>query len=280
MSHLDYVAALRKLSEHCLFDEAILDDMLLDRLVCGLRNEHIQKKLISEAKLTFTSATDIAVAMETAVRDATELQSKHASASTSVHKLYTKKKSGHGVTLGKFTPKRGKSCFRCNGDHNPQSCYYRDKECFKCHKKGHSKHACRSQRKYKSIHIINDSPDSNGDQIYIKTLEMDINSMSRSDDGIKITPLVNSVSLEMELDTGAGVSVIPEKIFKEKFPNVEMKPSDTVLKTYTGQRIKPVGLAEVSVRYQNQSKNLKLYIVKKVRVTLFGRDWLKHITLN
>lgn len=37
---LDYVAALRKLSEHRLFDEAILDDMLRDRLVCGLCNEH------------------------------------------------------------------------------------------------------------------------------------------------------------------------------------------------------------------------------------------------
>jgi hypothetical protein len=34
----------------------------------------------------------------------------------------------------------------------------------------------------------------------------------------------------MELDTGAGVSVIPEKIFKEKSPNVKLKPSgiDTV----------------------------------------------------
>ncbi|XP_062620772.1 uncharacterized protein K02A2.6-like [Saccostrea cucullata] len=277
---LDYVAALRKLSEHCLFDEAILDDMLRGRLVCGLRNEHIQKKLLSEAELTFTSATDIAVAMETAARDATELQSKH-SPSASVHKLHAKKKShGYGGTSGKYTPKGGKSCFRCNGDHNPQSCYYRDKECFKCHKKGHSKHACRSQKKNKmSVHMINQNDSSDSD-IYIKTLEMDINSMRRSDDVIRITPIVNSVSLEMELDTGAAVSVIPEKIFKEKFPNVKLKPSDILLKTYTGERIKPAGVAEVSVRYQDQRKDLNLYVVKKAGVTLFGRDWLKQITLN
>lgn len=44
---LDNVAALRQLSELCLFDEAILVNMLSDRLVCGLRNEHIQgKKLV------------------------------------------------------------------------------------------------------------------------------------------------------------------------------------------------------------------------------------------
>ena len=278
---LDYVAALRKLSEHCLFDEAILDDMLRDRLVCGLRNEHIQKKLLSEADLTCTSALDIAVAMETAARDATELQSKHnTSTSTSVHKLYTKKKTfGHGGTPRKFNPKEGKSCFRCNGDHNPQSCYYKDKECYNCHKRGHSKNACRSLRKNKkSIHMINDESDD--DPIYIKTLERDINSMSKSDDVIKITPLVNSINLEMELDTGAAVSVIPEKIFMEKFPSVKMKPSDIVLKTYTGERMKPVGVADVDVKYQKQHKNLKLYVVRKAGVTLFGRDWLKHITLN
>lgn len=44
-----------------------------------------------------------------------------------------------------------------------------------------------------------------------------------------------------------------------------------VLKTYTGKKLQPVGVVEVSVKYQN----LKLYLV-----TLFGRDWLKHITLN
>jgi hypothetical protein len=50
--------------------------MLRDRLVCGLRSEYIQKKLLSEADLTYTSVTDITVAMETAAQDAIELQPK------------------------------------------------------------------------------------------------------------------------------------------------------------------------------------------------------------
>lgn len=43
--------------------------------------------------------------------------------------------------------------------------------------------------------------DSDVNQTYIKTLGMDINSTNRADDVIKITPQVNDVSLEMELDT-------------------------------------------------------------------------------
>lgn len=129
---LDNVAALRQLSELCLFDEAILVNMLSDRLVCGLRIEHIQGKNLSEADLTFTTALDIAVAMETAARDASELQSKHGpSASQSVHKLYVKYKyDGYGGTSRRFASKGGKQCFRYTGDHITQSCYYRDKECF------------------------------------------------------------------------------------------------------------------------------------------------------
>ena len=84
----------------------------------------------------------------------------------------------------------------------------------------------------------------------------------------------------IKLDTGAAVSVILEKIFKKKFQSVKMKPSDIVLKTYTGEKIKPVGVADVDVKYQKQHKNLKLYVVRKAGVTRFGRGWLKHITLN
>ena len=65
-------------------------------------------------------------------------------------------------------------------------------------------------------------------------MNINIDSMSKSDDLIKITTLVNSLSLEMELETGAAVSVISEKISMEKFPSVKMKPNGIVLKTNTG----------------------------------------------
>lgn len=87
------------------------------------------------------------------------------------------------------------------GSHST-SCYYRDKECFKCHNKGQAKHACRTQvkgKETKSVHMMDGDSDVN--QTYIKTLEMDISSTNRADDIIKITPQVNDVSLEMELDT-------------------------------------------------------------------------------
>lgn len=93
---------------------------------------------------------------------------------------------------------------------------------------------------------------------------MGINSISKSDDEIKITPLGKSISLEMELDTGAAV--IPEKIF-----NGKDETKFNCVKTYTGGKIKPVGVADVDMKYKKQRKNLKLYVVRKAGVTLFDR---------
>ena len=61
----DFVAHLRQLSEHCDFGET-LNDMLRDRLVCGIDNDQYQRRLLSEANLTFERAFALAQSMETA----------------------------------------------------------------------------------------------------------------------------------------------------------------------------------------------------------------------
>ena len=47
-----YVAELRKLSEHCNFGTT-LNDMLRNRLVCGVGDQRIQRRLLAEPDLTF-----------------------------------------------------------------------------------------------------------------------------------------------------------------------------------------------------------------------------------
>ena len=53
-----YLAELKTLSLHCEFGTN-LDDSLRDRLVCGLNNALIQKRLLSERDLTLAKATQI-----------------------------------------------------------------------------------------------------------------------------------------------------------------------------------------------------------------------------
>lgn len=122
-----FVADLKRLSEHCEFG-MVLNDTIRDRLVCGLSNESIQKRLLSEANLTLKKAIEISTSMEMASREA-----QHLSASTQVHKL-------------SFEPKNktatDRPCYRCGKTgHEAQECWCRD--CRHCGKKGHIERVCR-----------------------------------------------------------------------------------------------------------------------------------------
>ena len=66
----DFVARIRKLSMHCNFKD-ILNDMLRDKLVCGLRDKDTRIKLFEEKNLKFETALEIATAHEIAVKNAT-----------------------------------------------------------------------------------------------------------------------------------------------------------------------------------------------------------------
>ena len=47
----------------------MLQDMLRDRLVCGVNHEAITNRLLSKKKLTFDKAMELAQAIESAERD-------------------------------------------------------------------------------------------------------------------------------------------------------------------------------------------------------------------
>ena len=83
-----FVAELRQLSEYCEFGP-VLDDMLRDRLVCGINNDSIQRRLLGEVTLTFKKALEIAHAMETAAINSKDIQAANASVpQCTVHCLF------------------------------------------------------------------------------------------------------------------------------------------------------------------------------------------------
>ena len=68
-----FIAELRHLTRYCNFGD-LLKDMLRDRLVCGIDNGPMQRRLLAETNLTLDKAVEIALAMESADRNARDLQ--------------------------------------------------------------------------------------------------------------------------------------------------------------------------------------------------------------
>ena len=132
----EFVAELRKLSEHCKF-EATLDDMLRDRLVCGLRDSRLQIRLLAESELTFKKAFEMTQASEVAERNTKELQ-----AGKKAAPVLTLRKS---ESLGQRQSTPLPMCYRCGGKHRSAECRFKDADCNHCGKKGHIARVCRSK---------------------------------------------------------------------------------------------------------------------------------------
>ena len=127
-----YVAELRKLSEHCNFGTA-LNDMLRDRLVCGIADQRIQCRLLAEPDLTFAKAMELAHAAEAAYRNTRALDRE--AQSIQIHKIGRKaeRSQEHACQGGRAGQLH---CYRCGGKHQQEQCNFRNSNCHYCGKKG------------------------------------------------------------------------------------------------------------------------------------------------
>ena len=113
-----YLAELKKLSLYCEFGTN-LNDALRDRLVCGLHNELIQKRLLSEPDLSLAKASE----MEATAKEPLELQG-NINKESEVNKI---NKDSERVPKGKDDVKSKSQCYRCGGStHESAECYFRN----------------------------------------------------------------------------------------------------------------------------------------------------------
>ena len=99
---------------------------------------------------------------------------------------------------------------------------------------------------------------------------MSVNTVS-SNKPIVVPVMVDKHPLNMELDTGAAVSLVSEETFNQHWPDKPLQESSIKLKTYSGETIEVQGTVHAK---------LPLLIVKGKGPSLFGREWLDKITLD
>ena len=232
-----FVAELRSLAKDCQFGDS-LQENLRERLICGIADQTIQKRLLSEQNLSFKKAFDIAQSHESAERNIVILQG-----STS-----------HSLEIHKVTSPRvsDTSCYRCGqSDHHHDTCRFKSSTCHYCGKLGHIQTVCRSRRSFstrdtsnrpfvdsssrpsyrssdsdssrhtrhpirsshpRSSHVKqvvgnNDEPDNTEEYSLF-------NLPSGSCAPLVVTILIDHTSLSMEVDTGASFSVVSKNTYK------------------------------------------------------------------
>lgn len=270
----EYIAELRHLATHCKFGD-YLNEALRDRLVCGLRNEETQCKLLAEDGLTLEQASKTASTLEMAGSQAQQLKTKEV-AVKQVEATYAADKGSN----------TSNSCYRCGSTtHIASSCYHQDTVCRACNKRGHLARVCRSSTRNKSTRTKGRSSNyiaGAGDQDDAEDeLRLPIFTMG----GANIHPFLvavkfNEKHLQMEVDTGAAMSVISRRTYRRLFSEIKLQKPTVHLKTYTGEEIRLVGQITASVTYGEQTRILSLIVVEGDGPSLLGRDWLSALQLK
>ena len=144
-----FICQLRELSQRCAFEN--LDEMLKDRLICGIGDSRMQRRLLSESSLTFTKAQDILLALEAADNNAGVLEASGTTHPKSdvyhstVKKAVSTARPGTRSFPSRSTTAAAQACYRCGGNHSQQGCKIREAICHFCQKKGHISRVCRSK---------------------------------------------------------------------------------------------------------------------------------------
>ena len=146
----EYVAELRKLTEFCNYGVA-LNKMLRDRLVWGVKNASIQKKLLGESDLTLDRAIQIAQSTETAEQNLREMDGEAHKVVQYMSKKQNSAKRGEnsankreGFQREDRGSRRDQCCFRCGKTgHNEWDCFYKDSVCHKCKNRSHLAKMCK-----------------------------------------------------------------------------------------------------------------------------------------
>ena len=273
-----YAASLQKLAEHCAFGQS-LADTLRDRLVCGMRNEKVQQRLLTMGDLTFRKAVEEAEMAERASKDVVEFHE-------SVHEVH------------RLPAHAGGRCYRCDGQHDPQTCRFLNEQCNFCKKRGHVERACMSKKRFSrgsSTRREQKAPPR-----MVKTVERPVGSMDELESGdetlnwggvytmaqwkdgkpMYVEVMIEGQQVKMELDTGAAVSLLPYQVYQENFAHLPLDKTQVRLKTYTGEHVLPRGLIKVEVRKGTESARLPLLVVNGTGPPLFGRNWLAKIPID
>ncbi len=241
-SIVEFVAKLRKLAKTCKFG-AYLDQPLRDQFVCSLRNEAVQRRLLTKPDtLTFARAVEVAEGMEAA-----EINTQQWKGAEAMVQVVTRAKDAE------------QPCYRCGrSNYPPAECHFRDATCHFCGRKGHISRVCRSrkaaeqpaagrrqlERKDRGVRQQRTTKwmqlESSGEKNEPEELPL-FQIGARSSHPITVEIMVNNKTLEMELDTGAAVSIISEEARQKLFSGVPLQKSPVALRIYTGEPMEVKG---------------------------------------
>ena len=186
--------------------------------------------------------------------------------------------------------KSGEECWRCGNVHSGE-CRFKTYRCRVCQRVGHLARKCRLSSQDPRVHlqepVTADHEDGEEELILFENVsepQQPVYIVNR--DQVSPPPIWCPVNIcntvvNMELDTGAGVTLIDEITYKKMQNRPKLKNCPTKLRSYTGERISVLGEFVTDVVYHGVSHSqLPVIVVRGSAPCLLGRNWLERMRIS
>ena len=260
-----YLGEIRRMARSCKF-EGMLDSMIRDRIVVGIRDDSTRHKLLQIHDLTLKRAIDICKASEAAGR-----QLKAMATPDEVQALQPSKRRDRDKSQSRDTSRRrdsstSKRCKYCDRQHDQrkEACPAYGKICRRCSKKHHFESVCRSA-----------PVSSKASRAQVCELGVEEELLTLADSGTErwyTRMQVGDRNIRFLMDCGATVNLLPEALIRDLGRIHEIRPAESTLRMFDKSELSTSGMITVTLKHLRTAReyDLDFYVAKRHDQPLLG----------
>ena len=288
-SFRSFMLRLQQQASKCNFN-ADLPTQLRDRIVAGVQDKEVTKRLLREGDaLTYAAARKIledwdqvndAVEVTTHLRDSEVLYTKHKQHYTQRKNTgvrhrdlpssskNTNKPSGNDQGASQsYGLRLQRKCNSCGGDHPRYTCRFRKVVCHNCRKKGHIRSVCRSNPNQR-IKFVKEEEDSADETTVVFTTNLEATHLTKE------FIFDNGYRQQFLIDTGSPVTLIPSSILPSAgFKENQIVPCTTRIKGISGRSLTTVGQIQTTLRNPQDGSQGQVQMIVREYTRHPGSRW-------
>lgn len=272
-------AELVKMASLCEFGN-LKDDLIKDRIICGVIDVRVKNRLLREEDLTLTKTIKICKAAEECNKNITTLQpnvevqamtSHHQKKTTTQNKNKNYNNSGtvsynsavsrkpvNKVEYNHYQRNKNKNkCGRCGYNHPHGKCSAFGALCGKCNKYNHFTKMCR----VRELHNVENTENNIVSEQLVLTVNSNVDNIVKDWYATLFIENCNRY-VKFKIDSGAQVNVLPEYMYYDMKCDEKIKPYMGQITSYGGTQLQVVGCCNLNISVNKQRCNLEFIVIK------------------